>query len=468
MLRSLVSSRNFNKIQLLIVSGVLLVSIYLAISAARAYTADSLLLNPVVLLLIAVSVTLLLVAHPALGLVLLLCSSVIALTNNPTLTVYITPSVVLTSLLLLLWLLDRAIVRRKFDLSLTRPFLPLLLLVIAAVISFGVGQLRWFAFARPAPLSAQLAGLAIFILAAGVFFLAAHQISEMIWLKRLTWIFLGLCAVYVLIRLLPGNQAALTWRLFTKAVATSIFWIWMIAIAFSQGLFNKELNVRWRILLVGMTLAALIVAVIISYDWKSGWIPPIVALLVILYLRSPRLGIAVAIGVGIFILARDLPSKLIQDDEYSYITRLAAWEVVLGKIYTVSPIFGLGPANYRLFTPLFSILGYNIMFSSHNNYIDILAQLGFVGLAAFLWFIYEIFRLGWGLLTRAPEGFPKAYVVGAIGGLVATVFSGLLGDWIIPYVYNIGISGFQGSLLAWFFLGGLVALDRILTTEGNR
>lgn len=466
MLRSIVTDKNFNKIQMLIIAGVLLLSTYLAISSSRVYSAGDLLFNPVILLLIAVGVILLVIAHPIFGLVLLIFSSLISLTRNPILGGYVTPSLIVLFLILVLWVLERAIVRRRFDLIPIRAFLPLAFLVISAVISFGVGQLRWFAFARPAPLNAQLAGMALIILSGGVFFLAAHQIKDLIWLKRLTWIFLSICALYILIRLLPGNHAALVWQIFTKAVATSIFWIWMVAIAFSQGLFNKELHFRWRFLLIGMTLAALIVALTRSYDWKSGWIPPLVALLVILTIRSPKLGIAAALAVGLFILARDLPSRIIQDDEYSYITRLAAWEIVLGKIYSVSPIFGLGPANYRLFTPLFSILGYNVMFSSHNNYIDILAQLGIIGLIAFLWFVFEVFRLGWGMLKRAPEGFARAYVVGAVAGLVATVTSGLLGDWIIPYVYNIGIHGFQGSLLAWFFLGGLVALDRILKAEG--
>jgi len=464
MLRSFVEKRNLTRLQLLIASGVLAVSFYLAIVAARAYTPESLLMDPVFLLLIVASIIVFLIARPIYGLVFLIIVSLVSLTQNSALMRYTNPAILLLFLLLALWILDSAIIKRKPVIFSARPFLPLLILVISAVISFGVGQLRWFTFARPAPLDAQIAGLALFILSAGAFVLAAVQIIDYTWLKRLTWLFLIVGGTYIVILLIPGPNMTLR-TLFTKAVGTSIFWIWLVALSFSQSLFNKELHIRWRILLAGLTIAALMVAMVRSFGWKSGWMPPLIALLVIIYFRSPKLAIGAIVVVAAFLLIRNLSPVLIQDDEYSYLTRVAAWEIILGKIYTVSPIFGLGPANYRFYTPLFSILGYNIQFNSHNNYIDILAQIGLVGLAAFVWFFFEVFRLGWALRARVSEGFALAYVNAALAGLIATLISGFFGDWIVPFIYNIGIHGFQGSLLAWFFLGGLVALDRIMKEE---
>jgi hypothetical protein len=37
----------------------------------------------------------------------------------------------------------------------------------------------------------------------------------------------------------------------------------------------------------------------------------------------------------------------------------------------------------------------------------------------------------------------------------------MLGDWILPFVYNVGFSGFQASVLVWLFLGGLVAVEQM-------
>jgi hypothetical protein len=37
----------------------------------------------------------------------------------------------------------------------------------------------------------------------------------------------------------------------------------------------------------------------------------------------------------------------------------------------------------------------------------------------------------------------------------------MLGDWVLPFVYNVGLSGFRTGALAWFFLGGLVVLEKL-------
>jgi hypothetical protein len=41
----------------------------------------------------------------------------------------------------------------------------------------------------------------------------------------------------------------------------------------------------------------------------------------------------------------------------------------------------------------------------------------------------------------------------------------MLADWLLPFVYNIGLKGFRSSLLFWLFLGLAIALERILKAE---
>jgi O-antigen ligase len=153
------------------------------------------------------------------------------------------------------------------------------------------------------------------------------------------------------------------------------------------------------------------------------------------------------------------------DNQYSYMTRIAAARVMT-EIIKINPVIGLGPANYYWYTPLFPILGYAVQFNSHNNYIDIIAQTGLLGLACFLWFAWEVWRLGWRLRSIVPEGFARAYVYGALGGLVATMAAGMLGDWVLPFIYNVGYDGFRSSVLGWLFLGGLMALEQIYVHNG--
>lgn len=44
----------------------------------------------------------------------------------------------------------------------------------------------------------------------------------------------------------------------------------------------------------------------------------------------------------------------------------------------------------------------------------------------------------------------------------------MLGDWVLPFVYNVTFNGLRASVLGWIFLGGLVALERMTPTESRQ
>jgi hypothetical protein len=157
-------------------------------------------------------------------------------------------------------------------------------------------------------------------------------------------------------------------------------------------------------------------------------------------------------------------AKLVSGDEYSYSTRLDAWRIML-QIIQVNPVLGLGPSNYYSYSALFAIRGYSVSFNSHNQYIDLLAQTGIIGFSCYLWFFGEVAWMGWHLRQRVPAGFAHAYVYGALGGLCGMLVAGTLGDWVLPFVYNVGLVGMRSSLLGWLFLGGLVTLERQRSTR---
>ncbi|MBE2235691.1 MAG: O-antigen ligase family protein [Anaerolinea sp.] len=148
--------------------------------------------------------------------------------------------------------------------------------------------------------------------------------------------------------------------------------------------------------------------------------------------------------------------------------------VLIGRVIDVAlrnPITGLGPAAYRPYAatqPLVlpgNRLWIGAVVSSHNNYVDLFAHVGLVGLALFGWFVVEIGRLGHRLRQRYASGFAAAYVNGMLAAGVGALVIMALADWILPFVYNIGFQGFQASVLVWLFLGGLVALEDIPQVE---
>jgi O-antigen ligase len=361
-----------------------------------------------------------------------------------------------------LWLLNKGVKEHRFMLALSRSNLPLVGLIVAAVLAFINGQLPWFGGVTKAPLTAQVGGFALFIFSALAFLLTADQLKDQIWLQRITWTFLVSSALYVTGRIIPQLGSFVN-RFVSNGAIGSLFWVWLVSLAFSQGFLNKELKGIYRVLLVGMVIGTFYVALTQGKSWTSGWLPPLISLVVVLILAKPKWISAYLAITGVLVIYKYqqlLAFIMVGDNQYSLMTRQQAWGI-LGEMVKASPLFGLGPANYHFYTPLFPILGYSVQFNSHNQYIDLLAQVGFLGLACFLWFAWELGREGLRLLPRVPAGFPKAYLVGALGGLVGTLAAGMLGDWIIPFVYNIGFEGFRASILAWIFLGGMVALQQM-------
>ena len=108
-------------------------------------------------------------------------------------------------------------------------------------------------------------------------------------------------------------------------------------------------------------------------------------------------------------------------------------------------------------------------FNSHSQLIDLIVQTGYLGLIGFFWVFFELGRLSWKLSTQLSDGFERGYTYGIFAGIIATVVAALLGDWVLPFVYNVGMTGFRASILPWIFMGGVIFLEqKIVEPVENR
>lgn len=361
--------------------------------------------------------------------------------------------------LLGLWLFQTVLSGQKISWG-NYPFMkPMFALIIVSTIALLVGQLPWFRLA-PAPLGAQIASLFLFVLSIGAFFFVAFRFRDMRWLQALVFVFI-LYAPLKIIEWLVPSFSSYTVYLFQYGSDGSQFWLWMVVLIFGQGLFNGKLFPPFRLVLFGMLAVILYVSVVKMSDWKSGWVPAGAAIAATIAFRWPKLGVIGGSVAGV-LGAGALTQSLIGSDSYSYSTRLDAWSILL-EMVKVNPITGLGPANYYGYTPLFPIRGYDVEFNSHSQYVDMIMQTGILGLICFIWIGIAVGWYGWGVLQRTPKGgFAYAYVVSAMGGLAAMYVSAGLGDWILPFFYNVSLNGFRSSVLGWLFLGGIVLVDRLI------
>ncbi len=358
----------------------------------------------------------------------------------------------------------------------------LIFFIIATTLSLAASSILWNPFAELAPFNTRVAGWGLYVFSALALITIAHQIHDVRWLKVFTYTFILIAGVQAVSRIFP--VLAPVAQFYPNGATGSLFWVWLIVMAGSQAIFNRSLDWRWRFVLIVLTLATIYAQVHPdARHWASGWIPVISAAICLLFLVNPRVGVIVGLIAGGYWLTTlfqtDYSTRptvdllqltsgqtleslvLFSDDQYSFISRIAAWQIILQKIFMSNPITGVGPANYYFYTPLYPIFGWYVKFNSHNQFVDILAQTGILGMAGFLWFYAAITRVGWQLRSVIQDDFERAYVLGCLAGLGGTFVACVLGDWLLPFAYNVGVAGFRSSIIAWVFLGGLLVIKRL-------
>ncbi|MEZ4731873.1 MAG: hypothetical protein R3E79_32535 [Caldilineaceae bacterium] len=365
-----------------IISGVLLASVIIGVRTSLLYLA----------LPVGVGAVLLFLRQPAVGVTLTMIGGMMMPFNGPG-----GVNLTMVGILFLtgLWFLGMIMVWGDLRFEVVQITRPALLLLVVVALALVIGQVSWYR-AQAAPMSAQIGGVMVFITAIAALLVVGHQVNETRWLAMLVTVMIVYGAVHMIGWVEPHLGRYIS-RLYQGGATTSMFWTWIITLAFSQALFNRHLWFGWRIGLIGVVGLTFYVAYVLNGDWKSGWMPGLVSLAVLLLLRSWRFGYLLAL-LGIM-PAMDLVSSAVASDEYSYATRLDAWSIV-SEIIKANPVLGLGPANYYWYTPLFRIRGYAVNFNSHNQYIDLIARTGFLGLLVYLWLLGSI---GWLACNSAPE-----------------------------------------------------------------
>ena len=92
-------------------------------------------------------------------------------------------------------------------------------------------------------------------------------------------------------------------------------------------------------------------------------------------------------------------------------------------------------------------------------FVDIYAQTGLLGLGLFLWGMLAAMWLVFKVSRRFPPGFMRAYTAAVLCGFIAMlVGSFLFAEWLLPFVYNLTITGFSHSVYSWILLGSVLGI----------
>lgn len=155
-------------------------------------------------------------------------------------------------------------------------------------------------------------------------------------------------------------------------------------------LFKRWAGQKWA----GIGILLMIIAVILSFT-RSAWLGMAASLFLMMLLsrRLLRPGRLSIIGIILFLCLVTLPlsthikNRTLQIfDSKEISSRLGLWETA-ANIIKARPILGVGVANYEDGAARFAKIGPADSLPAHSNYLQIGAEMGLLGLAAFLWII---------------------------------------------------------------------------------
>jgi hypothetical protein len=372
--------------------------------------------------------------------------------------------------LVVVWVLKMMILERQLIIKKSPLNLPIIIFLIVVLFSWIAGYAIWD-IRVPMPgnkVVVQAGQFAIYFLSFATMFLTAHQALHIkdlkLWTIIVVLIGFGEIFVELFFGITMGRDLGINGALF-------VFPVVMVG---AQLLFNPNLK-HWLRPVIILVLVAWLVWAFRTQIFKGGWLPAMFGLVILAPFKSWKLFLVGCVMIIlVFMLNWDTLIDIFYRPEVestSSLRPLVWWDVIRITLPR-SPIFGLGLANYMYywsdptFVPISRIAagweiwnawGYAI--PSHNMFVDVFAQSGIIGLVTFLWAMGAILVVILRVYRSLAPGFLKAYVVGVFAAFTAMLIgSFLFADWLIPFVYNITITGFRQSLYAWILLGSVLGL----------
>jgi hypothetical protein len=363
-------------------------------------------------------------------------------------------SMVVTMIFVGLWVVRMFIVERRFHLVKSAANLPILGWIAASILSLIWGTVFrdhdvviWSTFPM-----VQIGSLVLMVMLPGAFLLVANYGRNEKILKVISWLMV-----------LAGMVGLVSHFLNVNTVNTGgLMSMWAVSVSLALALFQPSLGKLLQFILVGHAAGWVVWSFVLNISWVTGWLPILMVIGVLIFMRSRKLFFTlVAVMLVVVFIFRDYYIARITDEsKISGVTRFAAWEVNW-RVTGQHPLFGTGPGGYAAY--YMSYFPKEAM-ATHNNYIDVIAQTGFVGMSFWLWFFGVICWQGLKLARRLKgrgdflEGLANAAFAGAVACVAVMGF----GDWLLPFAYTQTIAGFDYAVFSWMFMGAIVAIDHIV------
>jgi O-antigen ligase len=159
-------------------------------------------------------------------------------------------------------------------------------------------------------------------------------------------------------------------------------------------------------------------------------------------------------------------AQLVQDRSIK--RRIATWKFT-AMIIKDYPILGSGLGTFKYNSLNYQakffeqgenryLYPYGIADKAHNEYLQLGAELGILGLGIFFWIIIIYFNYGIKLLKRTKDRYSQGILIGLMGGIIA-----VLVDAIFSFPLHLPAT----LVLFWLFIGLIVSLNHCETHSGK-
>src|SRR3989454_2904682 len=210
--------------------------------------------------------------------------------------------------------------------------------------------------------------------------------------------------------------------------------------------------------LLGMGL----VAAFLSYA-LNAWLGALGAMTVLIWSRWRGRGlVAWFAGLGLVALAvqETLGTIAAQRLGGNDIDRIGLWHSAL-IVWSKSPIIGVGAGNLVGYMERFSVFSIALVLQgyqqAHNIFLEVLAELGVVGLALCLTFMGLVI---WRLRRHVPDASLAAqhFQAAGLAMVVGSALMAVVGSGIVPTIASAGWEGIPPVVVCWFFAGAAMAM----------
>ncbi len=408
------------------------------------------------LLLITMCLGVLVVLRPAIGLVTVVFSAeFLRITISTGTDSALVVSLLCAILLVVGWSAHRLIERKPLFLLPQPVAIPAIILAGATALSFIWGRLVLDPRIDVPPTfyRVQIGQALLTLVSLGMLFVSADLLRNRQLRNFIVITLLGIGAVALPFRWFGWNSLDIN--------TAGLFGLWFVALAWSNALANEDLA-RWmRFTLASLALGWLLMAYIQEGSWVSGWLPAVIAILAITLIARPKAGIVLLLSfvVGVTFYFSIIYNLLVttQEQEGSIGGDFGRLQLIERNLSLIKDhlLLGTGPAGYALYYVTFFP---DRAMSTHNNYVDILSQNGVAGLIGFVALLFGLGIIAVQLVPHVTYQSDRALAIALAGGIPALIFSLWLGDWLIPFVYNQTIAGFDHAVYSWLMLSCLCGL----------